>query len=103
MKIETFLVSSTEDLLVEKEGSLREVLLDEQHEFSKKLSLISQSSVQDSESADKTHLKVESAPGWGAARPSDLPGHHPLETQPAARSAGVKILEITKPFHGMVE
>ena len=89
--------------MVEKEGSLRKVLLDEQHEFSKKLSLNSQSSVQDSESADKTHLKVESAPGWGAARPSDLPGRHPLEIQPAARGTGVKILEITKPFHGMVE
>ena len=37
--------------------------------------------------------------GWGAARPSDLPGRHPLETQPAARSAGVKNLEITKPLH----
>ena len=88
--------------MVEKKGSPRKLLLDEQDESSKKLSPISQSSVQDSESADKTHLKVESAPGWGAARPSDLPGRHPLETQPAARGAGVKILEITKPFHGMV-
>ena len=90
--------------MVEKEGSLRKVLLDEQHEFSKKLSLNSQSSVQDSESADKTHLKVESAPGWGAARPSDLPGRHPLEIQPAARGAGVKIFRNheTFPWNGGV-
>ena len=39
--------------MVEKEGSPRKLLLDEQDESSKKLSPISQSSVQDSESADK--------------------------------------------------
>ena len=57
-----------EDLLVEKEGSLRESLRDEQKEFSKKLSLIRQSFVQDLETVDKTYLKVESA-DWGVARP----------------------------------
>ena len=62
--------------MVEKEGSPRKLLLDEQDESSKKLSLISQSSVQDSESADKTHLKVESA-GWVQQGHSDLPGRRP--------------------------